>query len=69
MDEQKKEKITRIRTLKKRLDAPKFVANAADVVPFAWTHPLRKLPANKASKTYKALTDDRTARFGRSPHA
>lgn len=56
------EKIKRIRTLKKKLDAPKYVGATGDIVPFAWRHPLLELPSDKASKVYKTLVEGERAR-------
>ena len=58
MDEQKSEKLKRIRTLKKMLDAPKFVEDASDVVPFAWAHPPVALTDRRMSKTYRSLLEN-----------
>lgn len=53
----KNEKIKKIRSLKRMLDAPKYVGDAADVVPFAWAHPLIETPAKKVSKVYRSMTE------------
>lgn len=53
-DEQTELKKERIRTLKKKVDAPRVVGDG-DVVPFAWRHPLPD-PGKRMSKYFKGMT-------------
>lgn len=61
-NEKRVEKIKRIRSLKNKLDAPKFVGDSEDVVPFAWRHALVELPPKTQSKVYRKMREGELSR-------
>lgn len=46
----------RVRTMKRSLDAPRFIGSEEDLIPFSWRHPLVLLETDrKMTKVYKNM--------------